>query len=126
MSSHRFIRKLAASAAALGILFAQFMVAAYACPVVAQDIQAQQSAEAPMPCHQQSDKADGLCEAHCQDSHKNVASAINAIATDFVPAFVARLPEPQPATQVAAAASIDETSPHHSPPILLRNACFRI
>ncbi len=125
-SPSRLIRKLAASAAALGILFSQFMVAAYACPVLAHEVTAQAGAESAMPCHQQKAADDGLCEAHCQDGHKNVASPVNVVAADFVPAFIVRLPEAQPDSQIAEAFALDVATPHHSPPILLRNACFRI
>ncbi len=126
MVSSRLIRKLAAVSAALGILFAQFMVAAYACPPATHAAQAQLAEVSEMPCHQQSSRPDGLCEAHCQDQHKNVPAALAPLSADFVPAFVVRLPDPQASAQIAAATSVDEATPHHSPPILLRNACFRI
>lgn len=123
----RYIRKLAAVTAVLGLLFAQFTVAAYACPLEPNAIAAHVAVESSgPPCHQGKDTQGSLCEAHCQDGQKNVPAAHTPPAADFVAAFIVTLPAQQPARQTADAIAIDNTTPHHSPPILLRNACFRI
>ena len=132
MISSRLVRKLASLTAVLGILFAQFAVATYACPLEMNKSEMNKSVEraavesAGMPCHQNAKTANGLCEAHCQDGQKNVPGALTPPAVDFVAAFIVRLPAEQPAQQIADAAAVNDSTPHHSPPILLRNGCFRI
>ena len=123
----RLIRKFAAITAVLGLLFAQFTVAAYACPLEPNAMAAHVAVESSgPPCHQGKDTQGSLCDAHCQDGQKNVPAAHIPPAADFVAAFIVRLPPSQPAQQIADAAAIDNTTLHHSPPIILRNACFRI
>ena len=133
-----FRRKLAATTAALGLIFAQLMVAAYACPMVAMaiearaDIAAEASADvgadiatSSMICDPSSTMQDGLCKAHCQSEQENI-SALAAPATDFIPAFIVRMPAPQIAQHGAPGAAVNIATLDYSPPILLRNACLRI
>ena len=128
------LRKFAAITALLGLVFAQLMVAAYACPMAAMAAEARADfvadvsadlAASSMICDPGSTMQDGLCKAHCQGEQEN-NSALAAPPTDFVPAFIVRLSAPPLAQHAACSAAINTATPHHSPPILLRNACFRI
>jgi hypothetical protein len=129
----RRLRKFAASIAILGLLFAQLMVAAYACPRIANASPAQAEAAASLPpCHRAiqggdgGNEVDGLCAAHCQEDGKIVAAAHNPASADFVPAFIVRLDTLPQWSQSDAGARLEIPTPHHSPPILLRTGCLRI
>ncbi len=130
MISLRLLRKLAAGAAILGMLFTQFAVAAYACPAVAGALEANSlviadEAES-LPCQQSMGSLAGLCKAHCEDGQKNVTGAPHMPPADFVPAFAVTLQTQDVSQQAQLAFVTTNTVPPPQPPVHLRNCVFRI
>ncbi len=128
------MRKFAAVVAILGLLFAQLAVSAYACPMMAAAFSAGSAGltgagdeAATPPCHHQTSGGDqGLCQAHCQSGQQIAGEhPTGHAAADFVPSFIADVPLPQidfPSSARATVALVHATSP----PIAIRNCCFRI
>lgn len=127
MFSIRLIRKLAACIAILGMLFTQFAVSAFACPAIAQALEATVMMDSGdlQPCYQTADVAGGLCQAHCEDGQKNVGTS-HVPPADFVPAFSVTLPILDASQQAQLAFAAANTAPPPSPPVHLRNCVFRI
>jgi len=128
MSLPRLIRKVAACIAVLGLLFAQFAVSAYACPVTSGSAaQATSSEAAEPPCHHHDgDTNRSLCQAHCQHGQQSSGDA-SALATvaGFVATFAVVMPAATSGTIVSAPADFDLIH-STSPPLAIRNCCFRI
>lgn len=121
----RSIRKLAACVGLSALVFAQLAVAAYACPAMAQTIEAAQQAATP-PCQDMDMDQPALCQAHCQDGQQNVNDLqLLSALSGFVPGFIvtidsaARILLP---TRPASPSLLHSTSP----PLSIRNCCFRI
>jgi hypothetical protein len=123
------MRRLAAATAIIGLLFAQLAVAAHACPMPSQAEYDTSSAQVAMPCDAMDDMdgvPSGLCEKHCQAGHENVGDTNSTVAaTPFCAAFVTTLDLAAPAVLESALipAHLLHTS---SPPLSIRNCCFRI
>ncbi|MBI3715744.1 MAG: hypothetical protein HY255_07105 [Betaproteobacteria bacterium] len=124
----RLARKLAAATAILGLLFSQIAVSAYACPVMfGGAAQASSGESAEPPCHHQAgDTNRGLCQAHCQHGQQSSGDA-SALATvaDFVAAYAVIVPAATQDMQSATPIGIDLFH-STSPPLAIRNCCFRI
>ena len=124
----RLIRKLVACAAILGLLFTQLAVSAYACPVTfGGAAQAAGGESADPPCHHQAgDTNRALCQAHCQHGQQSSGDA-SALATvaDFVATYAVVVPAETQTVQMAAPIGIDLFH-STSPPLAIRNCCFRI
>jgi hypothetical protein len=126
----RITRKLAACIGLSALVFAQLAVSAYACPVLAQTIEAAQPANATAPpCHDM-DRVDrdqpALCQVHCQDSLQNVndvqpAFALSGFVTGFIVMIDSAAQKPLP-VRPASPSLLHSTSP----PLSIRNCCFRI
>lgn len=129
MISVRLLRKLAACAAILGILSAQFAVAAYACPALSEAMESKTSATPyevdSRPCYPSQDAPIGLCKAHCEDGQKNVTGT-HVPPPDFVPAFAVTLQIQDVSKQAQLAFAIANTISPSEPPLHLRHCVFRI
>lgn len=126
MSSLRHTRKLAAVLTLIGLLFAQMVVSAYACPAMAPDQVVASVDDSMPPCHKSADADRGLCLAHCQDGQKISGdhTALHSAAT-FVAAFTITL-LPASAEALPAAPISADLFRATSPPASIRNCCFRI
>jgi hypothetical protein len=115
-------RSAAACIAALGILFSQVALAAYACPM--EFVAAAASAEPADCCLEEAAATASLCEEHCKDSKASTADNAPA-SVDFVPAFTVWLTRPAGVSQPPNFSS--PTLVHAtSPPLSILNCCFRI
>ncbi len=124
----RFIRKLAACIGLTALVFAQLAVSAYACPVLAQAIEAAQAAGTP-PCHG-TDGMDNdqpaLCQVHCQDGLQNINDTqptftLPGFVSGFIVMIDSAAQQPLP-VRPASPSMLHSTSP----PLSIRNCCFRI
>jgi hypothetical protein len=124
----RITRKLAACIGLSAMLFAQLAVSAYACPAISAAVESAQAAHTP-PCHgsvsNDSDQP-ALCQAHCQDGQQNVNDLQPFALAAFVPAFIVTIID-------SAAQMLEQVRPASpsllhstSPPLSIRNCCFRI
>ncbi len=125
---NRLSRKFAAVFTVLGLLFAQWAVAAFPCPVIARALAAPAAAEEVMPCHKPDGQAatgSALCHKHCQqDDNATGDQAVN-LPVAFVPAYSVSLP-PARTTQVRQL--IDDIDQHAGapPPVSLLYSRFQI
>ena len=90
--------------------------------VFAQAVLAVHAGDSVAGCHGAGDDV-AACAAHCAQPVPTVGS--DALAISFVPVLASRLPSLQPRAHVAA---IRAPSLLHatSPPLAIRNCCFRI
>ncbi len=68
-------RKITACLGIALLLFAQFVVAGYACPIEMPDLDLQPAAEsrvAAIPCHPTDEQNPNLCKQHCEQSAQSV------------------------------------------------------
>lgn len=109
----------------------QLAVSSYACPMLAQAMGEQTEAVSADASASLSDEMDGvvqpgLCHKHCQDEQQSVSDSTTVIASiAFAPAFVVSLPVIQPSsvpTTTLSPSLLHATSP----PLSIRNCCFRI
>jgi hypothetical protein len=114
-------RTLIAFLAACVFLFAQLAVAAYACPGSSQQ-EAAAAAERP-PCAELDTELSNLCQKHCHGSEQSQAAS--PVPAAFVPAFIATIARSPETVRVER--SQPSSSRHAtSPPLTIRNCCFRI
>lgn len=124
----RMLRSFTASLGVLCLLFAQFAVSAYACPMLAERITAQEQGvrSAAIPCSDADIDLPALCEKHCQDGQQNVNdSPFHPASLDFAPGFVVTLK----VTDRAALPGAFELSlllHAAAPPLTIRHCCLRI
>ncbi|MBL8522585.1 MAG: hypothetical protein JNN20_02735 [Betaproteobacteria bacterium] len=124
----RIHRKAVSLFAFVALLFAQFAVSAYACPMLTQGSGSQNAAVSnSVSSADEPDAAQpGLCQAHCEDGQQNVNDSAPTLASvDFAPAFVVYLQLvdlPSQLTTTLFPSLLHATSP----PIPIRNCCFRI
>jgi hypothetical protein len=115
-------RQIAACLAALGLLFSQVALAAYACPMeAAMPAEAVGDAEC---CQESAMATASLCSEHCKDSGAAIADAV-PMPPDFVPAFTVRLEQPETAHSLHPYTP-EILSRAASPPLSILNCCFRI
>lgn len=130
MSGRRRRRLIAVFFTLFSLLFMQFAVAGYTCPVGAKVSEVAAMAEAGMPCAGDMAIADaehpGLCHAHCQSTQQTVDKAQSpapaaAVATGYT--YTIEPVRLSPHAYPAQAPSLLRTT---APPITVRNCCFRI
>ena len=122
-------RKIISFIAIIAMLFTQLAGAAYACPLLNRDAAAQMQMAnyADATCDDRDKDQPAMCQHHCQDGQQiNNDSPLDRSALAFVPAFVVSLAVISTTTfetSIVAAPSL-----HHatSPPLSIRNCCFRI
>ena len=121
----RITRKLAACIGLSVLVFAQLAVSAYACPVLAQAMEATQQAATP-PCHEMDMDQPALCQSHCQDAQQSVNDVQPELALlGFVPGLIVTIDSSaQETLQLPPASPLLLRST--SPPLSIRNCCFRI
>ena len=126
---NRFTRKLVSLLGIAAVLFAQFVVSAYACPLQFMGLD---PADAVVNSTDAASCENGLepsalCQKHCQDEQQNVKdSAQPAQFVSVASAFTVVL---TPVDQHAPALPHRQlpTLQHAtSPPLSIRNCCFRI
>lgn len=124
----RIYRKAFSLFAIFALLFTQLAVSAYACPMLVQaDDEQSVATSVSLSSVDETDAAQpGLCQKHCENGQQNVNDAGTPLASvTFAPAFVIALPTPQP-SPVLATALFPYLLHATSPPIPIRNCCFRI
>jgi hypothetical protein len=123
----RITRKLAACIGLSALVFAQLAVSAYACPVLAQALEAAQQANTTAPpCHDLDSDQPALCQLHCQDGLQNINDTQPAfILPGYVSGFIVMIDSSaqQPLPVRPASPSLLHST---SPPLSIRNCCFRI
>lgn len=121
----RITRKLVACIGLSALVFAQLAVSAYACPVLAAAIEDAQPATTP-PCHDMDMDQPALCQSHCQDGQQNINDVQPAFApAGFVPGLIVMIDSAtQKPLQLPPASPLLLRST--SPPLSIRNCCFRI
>jgi hypothetical protein len=123
----RFTRKLAACICLSALVFAQLAVSAYACPALAQTMEAAQQANTTAPpCHDMDMDQPALCQVHCQDGLQNINDTQPASALlGFVPGLIVTIDSASlKHLQLPPASPLLLRST--SPPLSVRNCCFRI
>ena len=120
---NRFNRKLVSLLSIVAVVFAQLAVSAYACPMEFAALD-----DAVGIAEANSSGRDVLAPALCQKHSDNAQQNLNDTPQPFVslaPGFVVALAIDQATSLPAIAAT---SSLHHatSPPLSIRNCCFRI
>jgi hypothetical protein len=123
----RITRKLAACIGLSALVFAQLVVSAYACPALAQTIEAAQQANTTAPpCHDMDMDQPALCQVHCQNGLQNINDTQPAFALlGFVPGLIVTIDyaAQKPLPVLPASPLLLRST---SPPLSIRNCCFRI
>ncbi len=122
-------RKIISFIAIIALLFAQLAGSAYACPMLNSSVTAQMQMAnyADLTCDDMDMAQPAMCKHHCEDNQQiNNDSPLDPSALAFIPAFVVTLTVSVTTTfetTIVAAPSL-----HHatSPPLSIRNCCFRI
>ena len=125
---NRFYRKLAGWIGIAALVFTQLAVSAYACPLPFQSLGdgAEVVSLSDPPSSSAGFVSAGLCQKHCENGQQSVNDSPQPLASvTLAPAFIVSLvtnpPEPLPVT--ALAPSLLRAT---SPPLSIRNCCFRI
>lgn len=117
MSVFRTSRVVAALIAVVSVLFMQFAVASYACPVVKMD-----------NCHGMDMEQPSLCHVHDQAGNQSLDKPPAPPVAPFVPATLVTLlviDEPVQSSQADRADTFFLTRAT-APPLAIRHCCFRI
>lgn len=126
----RRLRYLTAVLATLGMLFAQFAVAAYACPALGAGLEAASPSSIGDCCDRSPTDIDqaALCHAHCHPGAQAVEKPAAAVLHQGpASAPVAVLVGPhQIATVVAPGEQHSLLARATAPPVALRHCCLRI
>lgn len=114
--------------AIVALLFSQLAVSAYACPMLAESMRARDVVidASASSCDETDMGQPSLCQKHCENGQQNVNDAGSPLASvALAPAFVVSLPiVPSP---VVRSATLYPSLVHAtSPPLSIRNCCFRI
>lgn len=124
------LRKIVSFFAIAAVLFTQLAVSAYACPMLlkqfAMPMQMQMNGDSDQACDDMAMNQPALCQHYCEDSQQIVNDAqvdqpSITLASFFVINFTAMISSFEPSLIIAP-------SLHHatSPPLTIRNCCFRI
>ena len=128
MSLNRCTRKWMTWIALAGLVFAQLAVAAYACPLdapgSASKMYQASGEQTNMPCADSTRADAALCHEHCNQGNLISADAQPA-AIEFVSVFEVTVPVVFEMPGVAAP-PVPELIHPISPPLSIRNCCFRI
>jgi hypothetical protein len=125
---NRFVQKLASILGIAALLFAQVAVSAYACPM--QFMQQDASVAMSGGYEETSDAPDAdsspLCQKHCEGGQQNVNDTVQAPI--FVAVETGRVAPQSLATTalIEPTVSLSFLSHSTSPPLSIRNCCFRI
>jgi hypothetical protein len=128
MKLSRPSRYFAALVTLFSLLFTQLAVAAYACPDWKMSSVSVQSSQAMVGCTEMDAQQPGLCKAHCDGNHQTLDTPAAPLVAPFVAStlscvlFEFALTEPALRDNSASGPLLHATSP----PISIRNCCFRI
>lgn len=126
---NRFTCKWVSLLGIAAVLFAQFVVSAYACPLQFMGLdpaQAVFNTADTAPCENGLEPS-ALCQKHCQDEQQNVKDT--AQPPQFIsvaPAFVVVMTPVDQHTPAAPRRQLPTLRHATSPPLSIRNCCFRI
>ena len=125
---NRFYRKLAGWIGIAAVVFTQLAVSAYACPLPLQSLSegADAVSLSDPPSGSLGFVSAGLCQKHCENGQQSVNDSPQPLASvTLAPAFIVSLGIlPPPAPQLTAfSPSLRHAT---SPPLSIRNCCFRI
>lgn len=127
---NRIHRKFASLVGVVALLFAQLAGSAYACPFLVQSMAESTTTatgEAVVPSAVLDPGAPALCEQHCQYGTQNVNDAPQALAgVALAPAFVVTIAQHVVVAASPATAAQPSRLYAASPPLAIRNCCFRI
>ena len=125
---NRVYRKLAGWIGIVAVVFTQFAVSVYACPLLLQSLN--EGADTVSLSDPTSGSPDfvsaGLCQKHCENGQQNVNDSPQPLLSDMLaPTFVVSqlINPPEPLPVMALAPSLLRAT---SPPLSIRNCCFRI
>lgn len=124
------LRKIVSFFAIAAVLFTQLAVSAYACPMLlkpfATPLQMQMNSDSDQACDDMAMNQSALCQHYCEDSQQIVNDApvdqpSITLTSLFVINFTAMVSSFESSLIIAP-------SLHHatSPPLAIRNCCFRI
>lgn len=125
----RFSRKFAAVLAVLGLLFAQWAVASFPCPMITQALAAADSTQMAMPCHQPDGTAqagDALCHKHCLQDDRATSDQVVNLPVVFIAAYVVAMNPAVENGSAILAARVEHQAAAPPPPISLLYARFQI
>jgi hypothetical protein len=136
MKLPKHLRLIAAVLAMVSVLFSQLAVAAYVCPSVAEGpaehalaaMQAMSEHHGASDCEDMDDTQSSLCRTHCQGDNQSVErpqppNVTPSIAVILVPEVGTADVAYRPIHAQAVSFWLTRTS---SPPLSIRNCCFRI
>ena len=125
---NRVYRKLAGWIGIVAVVFTQFAVSVYACPLLLQSLN--EGADTVSLSDPTSGSPDfvsaGLCQKHCENGQQNVNDSPQPLLSDMLaPTSVVSqlINPPEPLPVMALAPSLLRAT---SPPLSIRNCCFRI
>lgn len=132
MLQARSIRRWTACVVIVGILFSQLAVSAHACSTVAGEPEAgasrqgEQTPTQALPGDKHGAGSAALCQTHCQDGQKTLGDGTAShVLPVFVPASMMLLAADAPRLLPATFQTTDLFRAT-SPPLSIRNCCFRI
>lgn len=128
MKTSRPSRFLAALLTIFSLLFAQLAVAAYACPNSTTAPIAASASQSDMPgCTGMDHDQPGLCKVHCDKNHQTIDTPAAPHVSPFVAStLVYILSDSGPTSPIFAHNGASLLQHTTSPPIAIRNCCFRI
>lgn len=122
-------RVLAAIIAMFSLLFAQLAVASYVCPDLRVAASSQQAATQAMPdCTNPDMNKPNLCQAHCDTGHQSVDTPAAPAVAPFVACGLAVVLPDLSVIRQSSSLFVDTVFMVRvtSPPVAIRNCCFRI
>lgn len=130
MTRIRHFRLVTALVALFCVLFAQFAVAAYACPGMNtfQAVQSSVHSGHAMPgCHGMDTRQPALCQAHDQSGNQSLDKPDIPQVLPFIPSqIVAQLmPVDESGSIVAVSVPAPDMAHATAPPLAIRHCCFR-
>ena len=122
---NRVTRKLVSLLSIVAVVFAQLAVSAYACPMEFAALD--ETVGVPETNSSGRDaSAPALCQKHCENAQQNVNDIPQPlVGVSLAPAFVVTLAIDR-ATSLPAKAPASSLLHATSPPLSIRNCCFRI
>ena len=128
MSLNRIKHKWMTWIALAGLVFAQLAVSAYACPLDVSRSAAQMTQafadHTALPCADSTLPDAALCHEHCKQGNL-ISTDAQPPAFTIVPAFVVTVPVIFEMPSISAP-PVPELAHPISPPLSIRNCCFRI
>jgi hypothetical protein len=129
MNLTRHARRTTALIALFAILFMQYAVGTYLCPVQAAPLSMHMAQAQPdMPgCTEMDMEQPSLCYAHSQADYQSLDKPASPPVPPFAPVILFATLIPADATPLYAEPGLDSTTLFHptAPPLAIRHCCFR-